>query len=174
MNPTEAATQFSQLSKQNREEKLVSTVRQQFPFIRKLSTESNAGVYIMYATVSYLPEKIPVGLISGAALKFLTIWLAIASLPNGVVLLDEIENGLHHTRMPSMWSTILDFSREYRTQVIAATHSKECLDALATVMKKNAGELCVLHVKREDGQSKVVRFNGDDALCAIEQGFDVR
>ena len=56
-----------------------------------------------------------------------SIALAIGSTRNGVVLVDEIENGLHHSVMKKVWGGIAQFAREFNVQVFATTHSWECI-----------------------------------------------
>ncbi len=46
-----------------------------------------------------------------------------------VVLIDEIENGIHHTVMRDLWEVIVKHSRESNTQIFATTHSYECIEA---------------------------------------------
>ena len=45
------------------------------------------------------------------------------------VFVDEIENGIHHTVFPELWTFIAAASRTTGTQCFATTHSAECLSA---------------------------------------------
>ncbi|HEY4033525.1 MAG TPA: AAA family ATPase [Ktedonobacteraceae bacterium] len=61
--------------------------------------------------------------------RLLSIILAIATAKNGVVLIDEVDTGIHHSRMPKIWEGICKAARAFNCQVFATTHSYECLQA---------------------------------------------
>jgi len=53
-----------------------------------------------------------------------------------VVCIDEIENGLHYSKLDRLWEIILTISKEQNVQVFATTHSIECIESYARVAKK--------------------------------------
>ena len=50
-------------------------------------------------------------------------------MPGGVVLIDEVENGLHHGVMKKVWKALAEAARKENVQIIATTHSWECIQA---------------------------------------------
>lgn len=46
-----------------------------------------------------------------------------------ILLIDEIETGLHHTVLEDVWKGIAAAARELKVQVFATTHSAECIAA---------------------------------------------
>jgi len=56
-------------------------------------------------------------------------WKPISSTPNGVVLIDEIENGLHHSILPKVWKVVDTAAKQFNAQIFATTHSFECVEA---------------------------------------------
>lgn len=59
--------------------------------------------------------------------KVLRIILALLSCKNGVLLIDEIENGLHHSISDKLWEIIFDLSLKLNVQVLTTTHSYDCV-----------------------------------------------
>ena len=55
--------------------------------------------------------------------------LAVSDASNGIVLLDEIENGFHYSVLPNVWRLIESAANQFNTQVFATTHSIECVRA---------------------------------------------
>jgi len=60
----------------------------------------NAGEVMLYASVKDLGERLPLAVFSGGINKYLSILLAIATTRDGVVLIDEIENGFYYKPWP--------------------------------------------------------------------------
>ena len=42
-------------------------------------------------------------------------------------MIDEIETGIHYTRMKEFWKTIIVAAQKNDVQIFTTTHSKECL-----------------------------------------------
>ena len=53
-----------------------------------------------------LPELIPLPVMGEGMTKIASLVLAIATAKGGIVLVDEIENGLHHSVLPKVWETV--------------------------------------------------------------------
>jgi len=173
-NPTENAGRFSELSKQGRQEGVIAALKKQFPYIENISIEINAGITMLYASVRHLSQKVPVGMLSAGINKLLSLLLATAEKAQGVILVDEIENGFYHKLMPGVWSALLDSTRRHNTQLFATTHSAECLEAMLPSVKGAEDDFCLIRTERHNGQTKVVLFSGRQLEDAIHQRVDVR
>jgi hypothetical protein len=173
-NATEMAQNFSELSKESRLAPLVNSLRREFPHIEGLSLEINAGANVIYAQLSALREKLPLGAVSGGVNKLFALLLAIAHYSGGVILVDEIENGFYHDRLPAIWSSLLRFSKEFDTQVFASTHSLECLRSVLPCLKANDTEFALIRTEVEDRACSARVFGGRDFEAAIEQEVEVR
>lgn len=51
------------------------------------------------------------------------------------IVIDEIDTGIHHTKLYIVWKTILLLCKEFDIQLFATTHSKECSEAFVEVVK---------------------------------------
>ena len=76
-----------------------------------------------------LPELVPLPAMGEGMTQIAWLVLAIASMPDGVVLVDEIENGIHHSVLPDVWRAIDEAAKQFHTQIFATTHSFECVMA---------------------------------------------
>ena len=60
--------------------------------------------------------------------RIVRLMLAIANSPGGVVLVDEVENGIHHSVLSKVWKSIATAAERFDTQIFATTHSYECIE----------------------------------------------
>ena len=176
ISPDEVAEQFSELDKRNRGQSILVGLRAQFPEIESLSVQvdQSAG-QMLYASVSYFPEKIPLALISSGINRIVQILIAIEHFPGGTVLVDEIENGIYFTRLTKIWETIADSSKERQTQLFVSTHSGEALAALRPLVEKDVSSFRLLRVSKDkEGRSRLRVVSGDDLAAALEERVEVR
>jgi hypothetical protein len=175
-NAEENAAHFSELSKQGKEVELIKALNREFPYIQDLSVEIDAGTPMIYATIGRpsIKQKLPLTLISGGINKFVSLLLAIATNSGGVVYVDEIENGFYYDRLSTIWSSLFNFCKQYDVQLIATTHSLECLRALAGLLQQSENDFRLLRSERQDGQCNIRLFSGKELRSAIEQDFEIR
>lgn len=105
--------------------------------------------------------------------------LALSSLlinENKVIYLDEIDNGIHHSKLDELWEVILRTSKKLNVQVFATTHSKECIESYARVAKKLEDEAVTLIrlAKLKSGEINAGIFDSSVLESAISQDHEVR
>ncbi len=101
--------------------------------------------------------------------------IRIANTPNGVVLVDEIENGLHYSVLPQIWRFINQLSREFNTQVFATTHSRECVRAAHNAFREGEYDFRLYRLQRTpEDVVEAVMYDKDTLELALESGFEVR
>jgi predicted ATPase len=168
--------QFSDIDVKNQKGGLIAALKEVFPVIEDLSLQSTAGgMSDVYCTVAALPEKIPVALLSTGIHRFLAVLISIATTANGIILVDEIENGIFHENFEKAWRGIVRFCKQYNVQLFASTHSKECLEALAPLLAEDQDEFRLLRTEAlEDGNHSVRIFKGKDFESALKTGVDPR
>jgi AAA15 family ATPase/GTPase len=70
--------------------------------------------------------------------RYIAILCAIWANKDGVLLIDEIENGIHYTNYKKLWKIILQASVDANCQIFITTHSKECITAFNDVQFEDA------------------------------------
>jgi len=84
-----------------------------------------------------LPSKVPLYYMGDGLTRLLSYIIAIVNCTNGVVLFDEIENGLHYSIHDEMWKVFSDLATKFNVQIIANTHSIEMVKAFNKVSLEN-------------------------------------
>jgi predicted ATPase len=177
LNPQQNAQWFSQLSLENREKEVVDAVRKEFdPLIDNLQVLSlgSQPYGSVYASAPFLQGKIPLSLMSAGINKFFTILSAILYRAHGVVLIDEIENGIYYERLQAMWQTLWRLTTQHDTQIFVTTHSSECLQALLPILEQHEADVSLLRAERDNGSSRIVQFEGRELNAALEKHGELR
>jgi len=73
----------------------------------------------------------------GDGLKhFISILCSLYECSDGYLFIDEIDNGIHYTKMNLFWEALFTIAREQSVQIFANTHSFECIESYASIAKK--------------------------------------
>ncbi len=103
------------------------------------------------------------------------IALALVNARNGILLVDEIENGLHYLAQPDVWRLIFRLASRLNIQVFATTHSWDCIEAFqkaAQEDRQNEGVLIRLESKR--GKIVPTLFDERQLGIATREQIEVR
>ena len=101
--------------------------------------------------------------------------LAMGTATGGLLLIDEIENGLHHTVLEEVFVTLLELARTFDVQVFATTHSAECIRAAHEALKEaDQHEAAFYRLQRINGEIKAVGFDHEMLETAIIHEMEVR
>lgn len=68
--------------------------------------------------------------------RLFEISVALINAQNGLLLIDEFENGLHWTVQPRIWDIIFQLAERLNVQVFATTHSRDCVQGFEAAWKK--------------------------------------
>jgi AAA15 family ATPase/GTPase len=78
-------------------------------------------------------KRLPLSLFGDAMNRVAEIILKLVNSEHKILLIDEIENGIHHTNQREFWRILFRLAVELDTQIFATTHSLEMLQAFAAV-----------------------------------------
>ena len=101
--------------------------------------------------------------------------LALANCRDGTLLIDEAENGIHYSLQSKFWNMILRTAEAHNVQVVATTHSKDCIDGFAAAASDCPdvdGNLVRLD-RRNDG-IRAVDYSKDELAIAARKNIEVR
>jgi ABC-type transport system involved in cytochrome c biogenesis ATPase subunit len=76
-----------------------------------------------------LSELMPLTQIGQGVNRLMSILADIIGESPDVLLIDEIENGLHHSVQQQIWTGLAEAAEKLNVQIFATTHSDECLRA---------------------------------------------
>ncbi len=120
-------------------------------------------------------QRIPIGSMGDGMWRMLGLALAIGSAENGILLVDEIDTGLHFTVLERMWKLVDEASRRLNVQVFATTHSRDAYESLAAISRESVSDGSDVTIQRIDRLgSKSVAFTEQEIIASAERGTEVR
>ena len=148
-------------------ERIAAVVTDRGPYFR----ETPGGVFVK---LSKSGNRIPIGSMGDGMWRMLGLALALANAKGGVLLVDEIDTGLHYSVMADMWRMVSKRAAALKVQVFATTHSRDCYESLAAIVKPDqpSPEITIQRIDPSRGQA--VRFSDAAIVAAAERGLEVR
>ena len=177
INTTEEAERFSLLDETGRIDRLLDFLRVIEPqLIGLTSVVMPPQKPTVYADIKGTNRKVPVALLGDGMSKLLSIILAIATTDNWTILIDEIDAGFHHSVLPKVWEGIFETAKDFNCQIIATTHSYECLQSAYHGASKAQAEEDFSYIRLESHENNIVakRYSRAVLGAALEQGWEVR
>jgi hypothetical protein len=175
-NPSELAKAFDQWTPDiGYEDRFVAFVQGIEPTIKALRSKEHTGVRMLYASIG-LPELIPLPLLGEGFNRLIEIFGAIIGEGAQIVLIDEIENGLHWKAHTKVWEGIRAVVATQDVQIFATTHSVECIDSAVEVFKGPPLDDLAVHrlERRGDGEIHCVTMDEQMLERMLERGWEVR
>jgi len=170
------ALRFSRLDIEKRSQQVLDFLQVLEPNLRELSSVSLPQQRpMMYADIG-LTRKIPVAFLGEGMSRLLSIILAIATAKNGIVLIDEIDAGIHHSRMAKVWEGISKAAHAFNCQIFATTHSYECLQAAHAGIEQADMARDFRYIRLDKhGEDVVAKTYTHEVLgAALARGWEVR
>ncbi|MBL7064443.1 MAG: AAA family ATPase [Anaerolineae bacterium] len=168
------AERFGNLAVDNKEANIVQILRIVEPRLEGLTVQHRGGSPIIYGDIG-TKRRMPLPLMGDGMGRLLGIALAIPEVQDGLLLVDEIENGLHNMVMSKVWQAIAELAREYTVQIVATTHSEECIRSAHQAFATSEQYDFALHrLERVKGAIRAVTFDRETLEAVTELGLEVR
>lgn len=125
-----------------------------------------------------LQSRIPLNMMGDGTRKFFNLIVSLYRCRNGILLIDEIDNGLHFSVMKNLWKLILSLSKKYNVQIFATTHNIDLLKGLDDFLNEfhndaNAVSLYKVVHKKND-EEKALFYPHTDFSAVLANGNEVR
>ena len=118
-------------------------------------------------------RSMPIDNMGDGICKLIVICTLILSNPNGLILVDEMENGFHYSAHKKIWEAIYDAAKMSNVQVIATTHSYECIKGASDAMEENKD---FGYIRLDNVSDNIVAksMSSEQLKIAIESNLEVR
>lgn len=80
-------------------------------------------------------KPFPLSSMGDGMLRILQLILKLHSSRDGMLLVDEFDNGLHHSVQKKVWELVFTLAKNLNIQVFATTHSYDCVKAFSVVAR---------------------------------------
>lgn len=120
-------------------------------------------------------RPVPLKSLGDGVTRMFAVGLALAHSRNGFLVIDEAENGLHYSVQRDFWRMVLQAARQHDVQVLATTHSWDCVKGFARAAADVADVEGVLVRLEQDGEDvRAVEYAEEDLETAADQNIEVR
>jgi len=169
----ETSERFSKLQKTKSVPKALHLLEIIEPRLKELANITEGPDPVIYGDIG-LPEMIPIPLMGEGMSHILDIILAIAYCENGTLFIDEVDNGIHRSLLSKIWEAISNAAENYNCQIIATTHSYECLESIHKGLAKKPNDLRYIRLSREEDFTIAKTSNYDMVGSGILHNMEIR
>ena len=101
--------------------------------------------------------------------------LALVNAKDGLLLIDEIDTGLHYSVLPDMWKLVFEVARQLNVQVFATTHSWDCIQAFSQAQQEQTeADSLLLRLNNDNGEAYAEIYDKRQISIATRQTIEVR
>ncbi|MCA9634788.1 MAG: AAA family ATPase, partial [Myxococcales bacterium] len=120
-------------------------------------------------------ERVPLGSFGDGTTRLFSLACNLISVQGGLLLIDEIDTGLHVSTMLEMWAFLFHAVKEFDVQVFATTHSDDCIRGLTEFLRCDEdarGKARLFRMER--GASTMTSYDSEEIVSTSDAGIEVR
>ncbi|MDQ6979580.1 MAG: AAA family ATPase [Mariprofundaceae bacterium] len=109
--------------------------------------------------------------------RYIAILCAIWASENGILFIDEIENGIHYSNYKKLWKLIFQTAKEANCQIFVTSHSKECIQEFNNYQIRGSegnGLYFELFRSKKNNLIKAIPRDHDQLQYALAHDEDIR
>lgn len=134
------------------------------------------GKDVIYCDIG-LDRLMPINVMGDGMYRLLAIVLAISTQQDGILLIDEIDTGLHYSAQEILWNVIFKSAKKFNVQIFASTHSLECIKAFSSTCSNQSPkevDIKLYRIEKRDDDIKAIDYDGEVLAASLESGWEMR
>jgi AAA15 family ATPase/GTPase len=130
---------------------------------------------ILYGVMREMRHRMPLYVMGDGMIRLVDLGIRLGNARNGILLIDEFENGLHWSVLPKVWEALGEIARQLNVQVFATTHSYECVkSAHEAFSKRDSYDFRLYRLEEVEGEIQAVAYDRETLGIALEARLEVR
>lgn len=177
LTPAYVTALWDKIALTNLEEDVVAALRMIAPEIERVNMLADPAVgpqRIAMARVQGNGQPIALRSYGDGMFRLFVLAVTLVNAKDGLLLVDEIENGLHYTALHAMWRQIFQVATRLNVQVFATTHSQDCLEAFQHAASAHAEAGQVIRLGRKRGDVVATLFDEQELALITRDQIEVR
>ena len=167
---------YSNMVRENHKEELTNAINLILPKVKSIEilTDKMGVSYLSAVTTDGV--QLPLHDLGGGVVRLSRLLLSFFTARDGLLLADEMENGIHHSVLEEVWRFVRRWMHEWNVQFVATTHSAECIEAAMTVFADAPEDLSIHNLFMNDTTGKVeaATFTGETLEGARDLDLEFR
>jgi hypothetical protein len=179
MTDERLATLWDQISLTGLDQEVVTGLQLLEPAITGIAFVEGAGRIrpnrLPLVKTGNTSEPLPLKSMGDGMMRLFHIIVALVNARNGLLLIDEFENGLHWSVQPKIWQTVFRLAQRLDVQVFATTHSRDCVVGYESAWREaeDQGAFFRLNVKSGGGVF-ATSYSCETLSDALETDVEIR
>jgi predicted ATP-dependent endonuclease of OLD family len=174
----EIVSLYEALTRNEKEEELITLLRivdSRLHSIRVLSPEGeDKYLKILHANLG-LGRMVPFSILGEGFNRLVYIFASLITTDAKIVVIDELENGIHYSALPTVWQGIANIARELDIQLFITTHSYECIQAATKVFEATPEDFQIIRLERtEDNNIDAILINDEKLKTVLSSNWEIR
>lgn len=120
------------------------------------------------------PRPVPLKSFGDGLNRLFGIALSLVNAKGGLLLIDEVENGMHHSIQAEVWRAIFRIAAQLDVQVFATTHSWDCIEAFQKAAADTPEDGVLVRLSRKGEQVVSTLFREDELSIATRDQIELR
>ncbi|WP_138990425.1 ATP/GTP-binding protein [Larkinella sp. C7] len=122
----------------------------------------------------------PLSMFGDGTVKATRIFLEIIVAQGHRLMIDEIGDGIHFSKLKDFWKAVINAHSKYSVQLFATTHSLECQQAFIEALQDDdmkqfqSDARNITMIEDTEGQVKAITYDFEQFEYAINIGFNTR
>ncbi len=167
-------TLFGQVILTRRKRELTELLRKVEPRLLSLDAISPDGDQRVYAELEGVHKALPLTQMGHGFSRLVHLFSEMLVSDAQIALIDEVENGIHYSALPTLFQGIKAVAQERDVQSLITTHSWDCLRAACEVFEDTPDMFQVIRLERDEDDVKAVCIDGARMLRLMADEREVR
>ncbi|ACK70293.1 conserved hypothetical protein [Gloeothece citriformis PCC 7424] len=171
------ASFWAEITLTPKEEKIINSLQIIEPDVERINFTSNPASKVqVIVKIKKYNYPIPLSSMGDGMRQILTLTMAAVNSENGVLLVDEIETGIHYKAQVDMWRLLMETAQELNIQIFATTHSWDCICAFQEALEEREDQSIgkLFRIDNKYGKLRSVEYTPDEIAVAVRQSIEVR
>lgn len=119
--------------------------------------------------------SVPIKTMGDGMNRLFGLGMALACAKGGILLVDEIENGIHWSVLPEVWKFVVKVAKRLEVQVFATTHSNDCLKAFQMGTKGDPDvDGVAVRIEKRNGEFSTEIFDEKRLAVIVKEAIEIR
>jgi predicted ATPase len=175
-NQVDVAQLFDKTIMARKKKILLDMLRRIDPRLEDMHSLSPDGEQRIYVELEGDGEALPLPQLGHGFSRLVHLYCSLLVTDAKLALIDEVENGIHYSSLPTLFQGIQDIAAKHDVQTLMTTHSWDCIRAAYKTFA-DAGKLedfQLIRLERDNDNIRAVVINDEMLETVMEAGYEVR
>jgi len=168
---------WDKIALSDREEDVVKALRIIDPGISAVSMVGGEGTRQPRTAIvrsKGMPRPVNLRSFGDGLNRLFGIVLSLVNAKDGLLLIDEFENGMHYSVQLDVWRAVFQLARHLDVQVVATSHSWDAVEAFQKAASEDPDEGVLIRLSRKGEDIIPTLFREDELAVATRDRIEVR